>query len=76
MSRWAATRLQNPVPHNKPLLTNPLTTNMSDTTRKPLPPALKVLKPILDTLPLEEDSEGETEVVNVKDFTVRALCVL
>lgn len=44
---------------------------MHDTTRKPLPPALKVLQPILDTLPLEEDSEGEMEVVDVKDFTVR-----
>jgi hypothetical protein len=44
---------------------------MSDTTRKPLPPALKALKPILDTLPSEEDSEDGMEMVNVKDFTVR-----
>ena len=44
---------------------------MSGTTRKPLPPALKALQPVLGTLPLE-DSEGETEVMNVKDFTVRA----
>lgn len=45
---------------------------MSDTARKPLPPALKALKPILDALSPEEDSEGEKEMVNVKDFTVRA----
>jgi hypothetical protein len=45
---------------------------MSHTFRKPLPPALKALQPILDTLPLEEDSEGETEIVNVKDFAVSA----
>ena len=56
----------------KPSLTNTLMSKMSGTTRKPLPPALKALQPVLDTLPLEEDSEGETEVMNVKDFTVRA----
>ena len=44
---------------------------MSDTTRKPLPPALKALKPILDTLSLEEGSEDETEVTDIKDFRVR-----
>ena len=55
-----------------PSLTNTLMSKMSGTTRKPLPPALKALQPVLDTLPLEEDSEGETEVMNVKDFTVRA----
>jgi len=43
---------------------------MSNTTRKPLPPALKALQSILDALPLEEDSEGETESLNIKDFTV------
>lgn len=48
---------------------------MSDTTRKPLPPALKALQHILDALPLEEDPEGETEPMNVKDFTVRAFCL-
>jgi hypothetical protein len=48
---------------------------MSDTTRKPLPPALKALQHILDALPLEEDSEEETETMNVKDFTVRGFCV-
>lgn len=43
---------------------------MSDTARKPLPPALKALKPILDALSLEF-SEGDQEIVNIKDFTVR-----
>jgi hypothetical protein len=43
---------------------------MSDTTRKPLPPALKALQPVLDTLSLEGDSEGETEIADIKDFTV------
>ena len=42
-------------------------------TKKPLPPALKALQPILDTLPLEEDSEGETEAASIKDFTVRVV---
>ena len=55
----------------KPPLTNPLMSRMSDTTRKHLPSALKVLQPILDTLSLEENSEDETEVMNIKDFTVR-----
>lgn len=45
---------------------------MSDTARKPLPPALKALKPILDALHHEEDEEGGEETANVKDFTVRA----
>jgi hypothetical protein len=43
---------------------------MSNTTRKPLPPALKALQPVLDTLSLEGDSEGETEIADIKDFTV------
>jgi hypothetical protein len=46
---------------------------MSNTTRKPLPPALKALQPVLDTLPPEEDSEAETEIANIKDFTVSLL---
>jgi hypothetical protein len=48
---------------------------MSNTTRKPLLPALKALQPVLDKLPVEEDSEGETEVANIKDFTVSALYI-
>jgi len=48
---------------------------MFDTTRKPLPPALKALEHILGALPFEEDSEGETETANIKDFTVRAFCI-
>jgi hypothetical protein len=43
---------------------------MSDATRKPLPPALKALKPIFAALPPEGDSEDETETMKVKDFTV------
>jgi hypothetical protein len=31
------------------------------------------LQPVLDTLPPEEDSEGETEIANIKDFTVSVL---
>ena len=46
---------------------------MSDTTSKPLPPALKALQHVLDALPLEEDSEDEMESVNAKDFTVRVI---
>ena len=50
---------------------------MPDTTRKPLPPALKALKPILDALPqVEGDSEGEMETISVKDFTVSVSFVL
>lgn len=49
---------------------------MSDTTRKPLPPALKALQHVLNALPSEEGSEDETETVNVKDFTVSAFCGL
>jgi len=48
---------------------------MSGTTRRPLPPALKALQHILDALPPEEDSEDETETVNIKDFTVRVFYV-
>ena len=48
---------------------------MSDTTRKPFPPALKALQPVLDTLPTEEDSEGEAEITNIRDFTVSVLYV-
>ena len=43
---------------------------MSSTTMKPLPPALKALQHVLDALPSEEDSEGETETVNIRDFAV------
>ena len=42
---------------------------------KPLPPALKALKHILDTLSSEEDLEGEPKTMNVKDLTVRAFYV-
>ena len=46
---------------------------MSNTTRRPLPPALKALQSTLGALPPEESSDGETESVDVRDFTVRAL---
>ena len=48
---------------------------MSGTTSKPLPPALKALKPILDALPDEEDSGDEMETMSVKDFTVSVFYV-
>lgn len=48
---------------------------MSDTVRKPLPPALEALKPILDALPVE-DSEDEMEPMGAKDLTVRMFFVL
>jgi len=48
---------------------------MHAATKKPLPPALKALQPILDTLSLKEDSEGETEAASIKDFTVRVVFV-
>ena len=66
MSRRAAARLS---------LTNYLASEMSVAAKKPLPPALKALQPVLDTLPLEEDSEDETEAANIKDFTVRVVFV-
>lgn len=55
-----------------PSLTNPI---MSVTTKKPLPPALSALKPILDALPLEEGSDDEMDGVNIKDFSVRHLVI-
>ena len=67
MSRRAAMRRS---------LTNYLALEMSVATKKPLPPALKALQPILDTLPLEKNSEGETEAASIKDFTVRVGFVL
>jgi hypothetical protein len=48
---------------------------MSNTARKPLPPALMALQPVLDTLPPVEDSEGETEIANIKDFSEHTLRV-
>ena len=65
MSQRAATRLAHSVFPDETTLT------MSGTTRKPLPPALKALKSILDALPPEEASEDEMEAKSVKDFTVR-----
>ena len=51
-------RLREPLPYPKP---SPCT-RMSNTTRKPLPHALKALQPVLDTLPLEEDSDRKSVV--------------